>query len=460
MATPDNAAQPVYQLLINNVDLTAFMGDEQWSISQNWSRQGDTATFYLADEHPDAPPSLSFTIPPLATIVFKDIAINQVLFAGVVTMPMFRYQGPNLATWQLQCADWTYLADRSVVFGDFTTQSADQIVINLTQQAHCGITTNHVEPGPMIPRIQINYLTLSQAWTKISKYCSLIATYGWYVDENHDLHFYNQSQAGVAQALFTNNPTDMQAGNYQPGYTGIYNTDMYYQWDATSIRNSVTVRGATYNSSQTDIWLSDGITNAFPLTYVPDTNNFTPTFTVGGVTKTISVQTGTNATTQWIITQDDSGGWTLLPNTDPIPAANTTISLSYQYIIPVTAQANDLSSITKFHNLPNGGSFGIYIADTSLQNLVTAQGRAHREIHTYSLPQERFVLNSSENFSGHVRAGQTLQFKNDQLPDSNNNNLPGINDLYFVVQNRISGKKAAYRSYQLTAVRISTGGGP
>lgn len=459
MATPDNPSQPQYSLLVNGTDYTSYMQDSQWSITQNWSRQGDTATFYLVDEHTDAPESLHIIIPPLATIVFTDTVLNQVLFSGVVTMPIMKYQGPNLATWQLQCSDWTYLADRSVVFGDFKTISADQVIKTLVAQSQCGITTKNVMPGPMLNRIQFSYLTLSQCWTKVAKYCSLVSTYGWYVDENHDLHFYNQTQAQNSGVFFSDNPNDFQSGTWVPS-TGNYKSDMYYQWDATSIRNSAIVRGANYTNTQSDVWLSDGTQSAFQLTYTPDTSNFKPTFTVGGVTKTVSVQTGTSATTQWVVVQSDNGVWSLLPNTDPIPAANTVVALSYAYIVPVQSQAQDLGSITKFHSLPNGGQFAVYIADSSLNSLTTAQGRALREIHTYAFPQERFVLNTSETFTGHIRAGQVCTFKSKWAPDSNNGNLPGINDTFFVVQNRIQGTLVGYRTYQITGVRVSVGGGP
>jgi hypothetical protein len=462
MATPDNPSQPAYQLLVNGVDLTAYLEDSTWSISQNWSRQGDTAQFILNDEHPgDSVISLTFTIQPLATVVFKDTGLGQTLFSGLCTMPVQKYHGPTLTEWQMQCADWTYLADRAIVFGDFTNTNADTIVKTLTTQANCGITTNHVQPGPMIPRLQINYLTLSQAWAKVTRYASLTTTYGWFVDENQDLHFYDQVQAGAPVGLFSDQAVDFNSTNYVPGFTGAYNQDFTYLWDATSIRNSATVRGGNYSNTQTDLWLGNGTQNVWPLTYTPDQNNTAAmALTVGGVTKTVSVQTGTAASTQWAIVQNAVGGWSLTPATDPIPAAATAISFIYPYLAPVQSQVQDAASIAKFHNLPNGGRFAVYIADTTLQNITAAQGRGRREIHTYALPEERVTFNTSEVYTGHLRAGQIIKWKSQVTPDSNNSNLPGVSDTYLIVQNRISGKLTGYRSYQVTAARISTGGGP
>lgn len=456
MASPDNPPLPQYSLTIDGVDLTRYLEDAQWTITQNWSRQGDTAMFYLADEHADSPVVLSYVVKPLATIVFKDLGLNQILFSGVVTMPMLRYAGPNLARWQLQCADWTYLADRAVVFGDFSTQSADQIVKTLVAQSNCGITTNNVQPGPSIPRIQINYLTLSQAWKKISQYSSLLQTYGWYVDENHDLHFYNQAQAGSQVAFFSNVASDFQPSTYVQNFTGNYRPDFYYSWDATSIRNSALVRGGASSNLQTDLWLGNGNQVSWPLTYTPDSSNFNGTLTVGGVAKTVSIQTGTSATTQWVVVQAKDGGWFLTANTDSAPATGALVSFTYSYLAPVQTQVQDSGSITKFHSLPNGGVFGIYIADTTLNNVSSAQYRGRREVHTYALPEERVVFNTAENYTGHVRAGNVIRFKSDQVPDANNNYNSFVDDSFLVVQNRISGTLVGYRTYQITAARIGS----
>lgn len=437
------------KITVNGTDRSQWADQATWTISQNWSRQGDTATIYLADEHPDSPLSLSYTVSPLATIVLTDTTLNTTLFSGVVTTPKLTWAGPNLALWELACADWTYLADRAVVVGDYLNQTADAIVKSLTSAAACGITTNNVQAGPTIPRAQFIYDSLSNAWTKITKLASLTATYGWYVDENQDLHFYPLLNAVSSGWTFTDLLTDTGAGYAH------YDTGWDYLWDASSIRNSATVRGASYDAQQSDLFVGNGSQASWPLTYTPNTSNLKPTLTVGGVTKTVGTQDGTGATTQWVIVQSASGSWFLTPNTDPVPASSTVISFTYTYQAPVLSRAQDQASITKFHSLPNGGVFGIYIADTSLQSVLTAKSRGQREIHTYSEPQERAEFTTTADFSGHVRAGQLITFKSRFVPDSLNSYNPGINDNFLVLQNRISGSPGLYRTYQITAVRAS-----
>lgn len=446
-----------YQLLINGTDLTAYVEQNQWSITQNWSRQGDTATFYLTDEHPDRD-TLSFSVQPLTTVQFIDVGLGQTLFSGVCTKPQFTALGPNLARWQLSCVDWTYLSDRALVAGDYSTLTVDQLVILVTQQANCGITAvaasagGFVYPGPQIPRVQFTFDTLTQAWTKLSKLASTLTTYGWYVDELLNLHFYPLADAVDSGITFTD---DITAANSST-VVAYKNDDMAYEWDATSIRNSVTVRGADYSQSQTDLFVGNGSQTSFPLTYVPDAQNVTnSTLTVGGVPKTVSALTGDSATTDWVVTSNAAGQWFLATNTDAVPASPTIISFTYPYLQPVLSKVTDTTSVAAFQSLPNVGVFAYYIADTTLLDLSSATRRGQREVYTYADPVERMQVTTSEDFTGHVRAGQLVTFVNGMVPDSQNSyESGGLDAQFLVVQNQIQGVAGGYRTYQVTADRV------
>jgi len=444
------------QLLVGGSDLTQYVTQDAWSINQNWSRQGDTASFTLVDEHPQRT-TLTFTVTPLTTVVMRDVGLGVTLFSGVCTKPLVKFDSPNLATWSLDCVDWTYLSDRKIVVGDYTNYTADALAILLCQQFPCGVSAatpangGFVQPGPQIPRIQFNYDTLTTAWTKISKLVSLNTTYGWYVDENQALHFNTLTQATSSGWTLTDNI----ALQGTAGYQGYDNDSFEYEWDATSIRNSVTVRGGDYSQSQTDLFVGNGSTAAFPLTFVPDANNIAQAaLTVGGVASTVSAQTGGNATTAWVIVGNAANQWFLVPNTDPVPAGSTIVSLTYPYLQPVVSNVSDQTSIARFKSLPNGGSFAYYIGDSSLPTLLAAQVRGQREVNTYSQPTERATVTLTENFTGHVRAGQTITLQNGMVPDSQNNNTPGLSDTFLILQNRINGKQGLYRTYGLTAARI------
>lgn len=442
------------KLTVNGADYTGYLEQSTWTISQNWSRQGDTATIYLTDEHPGAP---TFSVPPLATVSLVDTGIGQTLFAGVCTMPQLAYQGPNLNYWQLACTDWTYLADRALVAGDWSNMTADQLAITFVNQAGAGITAaspasgGYVQASPTVPRLQVNYQTLTGALTTLSQLVSTQDTWGWYIDENRNLHWFDTENAPKTGLIFS----DAASALGQSGYVQ-YDWDNYqYVWDATSIRNQVTVEGAKYSQQQTDTFVGNGSQTSWPLTFTADANNLNnATLKVGGVSKTISAQTGSSASTQWVAVQNSAGAWFLQTNTDPTPGSGTVITLTYTYLAPIVTTIQDSASVASFSGLPNGGVFQYYVNDTNIPTLFSAQQRGQRETFTYSEPEERVQLQTTENWGGHVRAGQLITVVNSVTPDSNNSYTAGINARFVVVQNQITGVAGGHRNYQLTAARV------
>ncbi|MER6350676.1 hypothetical protein ABT186_02170 [Streptomyces sp. NPDC001634] len=442
------------KLTVNGVNRTAYLEQSTWTISQNWSRQGDTATINLVDEHTGAP---TFYVPPLATVTLTDTGINQTLFSGVCTLPQLAYQGPNLNYWQMSCTDWTYLADRALVAGDWSNMTADQLAITFVNQTGAGIIAasiasgGYVQPSPTVPRLQINYQTLTGALTTLSQLVSTADTWGWYIDEGRNLHWFNTSNAPNSGLTFTDSATKLG----QSGYVQ-YDWDNYhYLWDATSIRNRVTVQGAKYSQQQVDTFVGNGSQTSWPLTFTADANNLgNASLKVGGVSKTISAQSGSSASTQWVAVQNSAGAWFLQPNTDPTPGSGTVITLTYTYLAPIVTTIQDSSSVASFASLPNSGVFQYYVNDTSIPTLFTATQRGQRETFTYSRPEERVQLQTTENWGGHVRAGQLITVVNSVTPDSENSYTAGINTRFLVVQNQITGIGGGYRNYQITAARV------
>lgn len=443
------------QLLVGGADLTTYSEQDGWSIAQQWSRQGDTASFTLTDEHPN-PTVLSFAPTPLTTVSLTNTTTGQVLFSGVCPKPQVKILGPTLTKWQLDCVDWTYIADRTLVVGDYSGMTVDALAVLITTQANCGIhaaTTadgGFVAPGVQIPRVQFNYDTLTAAWSRLSKLASASSTYGWYVDENRNLHFHSVVQATDSGWTLTDNPAQVNTTD-----TYAYLADTFaYEWDATSIRNSITVRGADYTQTQTDLWVGDGTTAAFPLTFLPDSQNIAAAaLTVDGVTKTVSADTGSSAETDWVIVGNAANQWFLTPNTDPTPAT-VIIQFAYPYLQPVVVRMADATSIARFSGLPNRGVFDYYLADTSLPTLLAAQQRAQREAATYAQPTERVQIDVPAGFPGHFRAGQLVRVVTGMIPDSQRNSLAGIDDRFIVLQLRMDGVGGMYRTYQMTGARV------
>jgi hypothetical protein len=429
------------------------------SITQNFGRQGDTATFVLVDDWQGFPHPQIF-IPVLSQIKLVDNNLGVALFAGVVNDPTLYVDGVNRNEWVLQCTDYTFYADNAVVHGIFNGFSLDQLAVILTQQANCGINAatvangGFVAPAPSVNTITFNYSTLSSAWRALASQASSSSPYGWYVDENLNLHFYDSSTAISSGATFTTAPTT--AGSTTEGHI-LRDAQFGYEWDGTTIHNVVIVQGADQVVSSpasgppTNTFRADGVTDSWALKY---TVSGITKLTVGGTSTTATlVQAGESSTATWQVAQNANGQWFL--STSGTPAAGTVLRIWYTYEIPIIAQAQNTASQAVYTG-PNHGKYVEYISDTSLTTASMALARAMAERQEYGFAVERATFDTDESFFGWVRAGQTFQYVNQLLPDTQNGNQwTGINDTFLCIANTVNFvTDGGYRQLQLTGIRI------
>lgn len=442
----------------------AFSGaSSQISINQNFGRQGDTATFVLVDDWSQPGQSgPSLVIPAMSQVKLVDNTAGQTLFAGVCNSPQLTPVAATRNEWALLCTDYTFYADNAIVHGTFNGLTVDQIIVSLTQQAACGISaaTVHnggfVAPGPTIASVVINYMTLSDAWRKLATLASQVTPYGWYVDENRRLHFYDSTTALPSGVTFTTSPTSSGAGSLTEAHFDWDQTSSY-QWDGTSVRNRILVQGANQTiaagpvtGTPTDSWRGNGTQFSWPLRY---TVTGSPILKVGGVTQPVTiVNAGSTGTGTWQIQQNAFGQY-FLTNTTGAPADGTKIQIWYSYQVPVVARANDYPSQALYTG-PNGGVFTEYILDTSLSTVPMALARAMRQRTEYAFAVERMTFSTTPDWFGWIRAGQTCTITNSYVPDSQNNNAFGVTDTFLITGNSVQFGFGGYRSMQLTAVRI------
>ena len=440
------------------------------SLSQNFGRQGDTGTFTLVDDYTgQAQPN--FVVKALSQVSFFDNTANVSLFTGVVTdVTLDVLMNQNI--WTLSCTDYAFYADNAIVQGTFIGQTIDQIVVALTQQANCGITalqvaqsngitTGYVSPAPLITSFVLNYSTLSEAWRKLATLASQTTPYGWFVDQNRNLHFFDQTSAQASGTTFITTPTYVGSStpNLTEGHISFGNS-FGYEWDGASVRNRILVQGATqvvkYGNYRTatpvDLWQTNGVQQSWPLRY---TVTGTPVLTVNNtVTPVTLVSAGGSFTgTGWTIAQNYVGSW-FLNGPGGAPAAGQTIRLWYDYQVPIIAQANDTNSQATY-NGPNGGVFTEYISDTSLTNVPMAQARAFRQRQEYSFVAERITFSTSPDWMGWIRAGQTFKLTNSFIPDDRNSYAWGLTNATFIcIQNSVQFIDGGYRVCQVKAIRI------
>lgn len=439
----------------------AYSGSSsQLSITQSFGRQGDTATIPLVDDW-QGRTTPNILIPVQSQIQLYDNTAGKSLFAGVVTQPTLVVTGANRNEWVLKCVDYTYYADNVIVHGTYNGLSIDLIVVAVTLQASCGISARtppgggYVAPGPVLTQVNLPYQTLSSAWRSLAQLASISTPYGWYVDENLRLHFFDATTAVSSGAAFTTSPTTSGGGSLTEGHQGL-DTQFSYQYDGTSIRNKILVQGAAQtvtpnlNGDPTDQWLGNGTQTAWPLRYTVTGN---PSLYVNGVSTSVQIQNGfSQHVSGWSIQQNKYGGWFLSnPNA---PAQGHVIQIWYSYQVPVIAQASDVPSQIAYTG-PNSGVFEEYISDSSLSTTSMALARAQREKTEYAFAAERITFNTTEEFFGWVRAGETFTVTNQLIPDSRSSYSWGLTGATFLcISNTATFGRGGYRTMSIAGVRL------
>jgi hypothetical protein len=439
-------------------DYLAYDGpNQQISITQNFGRQGDTALLVLAEEHSGTP---GIVIPPMSQVKFHDTTAGQTLFAGVVTAPSLCPAGPNLAEWDLACTDYTIYADNAIVrWPPSGIQASDQIVIALTNGAGCGINAvayadgGYVAPGPALPEWTLGWTTLSSAWRTLASTMGQVVPYGWYVDETRALHFFDATTAQDSGVTFTTTPT--AAGSLYEGHI-LLDSTFSYAWDGTSIRNRVMVQGATQtfpyslSAPPTDTFLANGADTSWPLRFTV-ADSPAPVLYVGGAATAVTVESSGSAPSgPWSVVQNASGGYFLIAAA--APAAGTPVQVWYSYQAPVLAQANDTQSQALYSG-PNGGVYAEFISDSTLTSMPMALARAQQDRTEYAFAAERVTFNTSPDWVGWVRAGQTFTLDCALVWDTQSDSW-GVNDTFIAIANQVTFGEGGYRTCQLTGVRL------
>jgi hypothetical protein len=431
----------------------------QMTITQNFGRQGDTAVIPLVDDWQGLS-SPTLTIPAESQIKLVDNTIAEVLFAGVVTAPTLVVDGPNRNEWSLSCTDYTYYADNAIVHGTWNGLPLDRVVDLVTAQGACGISAaqiasgGFVAPAPVLTQVNLPYQTLSSAWRSLAQLASIATPYGWYVDENRSLHFFDATTAISSGVTFTTTPTAAGAGSSTEGHIAL-NGSSGYVWDGTTIRNRILVQGATQTISAnldkaaTDTWVGNGYQTSWPLR---GSITGSPSLYVNGVSTAVVIESGGNTVSSgWAIQQNAFGGWFLA--NPGAPGSGVVIQLWYNYQVPIIAQASDAASQATYTG-PNGGVFTEYISDSSLSTQSMALARAMRERTEYAFAAERISLTTTEEFVGWVRAGQTFGVSSTLLPDSRSSYSWGLTGTFLCTSNSVTFGTGGYRRMSIQGVRI------
>jgi hypothetical protein len=452
-------------------DLSSYCEDTQWSVQQEYGRQGSTATFVLTAPTGYSDPSATDTylttrVKPFSTVVFTDTGTGAVIFAGIAQQPYLVFLSATVIQYWVQCVDYTFYADNALVNASYPPMAGDQIIRQLCSDANngngCGITPGVVTSAPPVTAFQSNYLQLTDAWDQVGSLVSWQNDYNWQVDS--ELHVnWETSQAIASPALqnsvgyvtFSDSPETEGAMTTTLGYIDV--SQMFqYIWDGSSLRNECVVQGANITKTTTQTWQGDGVTGSFTLTYDLD-GSVDATLTVGGIEQSVSVVTDVATTTSdyCLVQSTIDGLWSLVNGVSGPPGAGQVISLSYTYNVPITQVYKDTTSQAQYDG-PNGGVYAVYLSDNTLTTNAMALARAQSEVAQYAYVLETFTFTTAWGWPGHVDVGDAIWVSVRYIPDALNNWDIGIDDVYIVIRNNIQGGQVGYRQYQVTAVRYHT----
>lgn len=317
--------------------------------------------------------------------------------SGIVLQTLAGQDGPNIKTLQLSGQDYTSKTMNVLVSRAYQDQTYDYIIKDIINFYFAGeITTNNVQTGAgIVAYIQFS----SKAAFSCFDQLSTMSGWDWYVDAEHDFHWFPASQ--------NTNPIPITV---VPGVGADVNRDsIQVTVDGSQMQNRITFYGGKYQSApRTEYRTADGQTKTWQLTYNVATfvsnlnasqiNPQTPLVWVNGVPQTVGqdgidtgmdfyVRVGAN-----FLRQSDSAA-TL--------ASGTVIEIQYTYHIPLIIQQQVDASIAKY------GLFEGAITDTAQTNRDTAVARVAGQLQQSAWPIVTAVLDTPDpSFA----SGQSAQF--------------------------------------------------
>ena len=301
------------------------------------------ATFSIWDE--DA----VWNYTPGQVVEIRD-ADYDLLFGGVIdNVEIERIKGPvNHIVHQLSCIDWTWIADKRLLFMAVANQYAGDIVNTIydTILIDEGITIGEIQQGALIAEFRASYSSITEALDSLAESSDFI----WIITENKKLYF-------VAPATYTASAPLEDADILEDTYN--------YTFGNTQYRNrQYVLAGQGRTSLLTESFAGDGQTRVYktsrPVALVP-------TITINAAVKTVGIgQVDTGKDFYWnadsdSITQDSNG--TILTKDD-------VLQVVYYGLYKIVTATSDFAAIADRSILD--GTTGIVEAVVSGSGLTTA----------------------------------------------------------------------------------------
>lgn len=333
-----------YTFTINGNDRTTCIGNGSIIIDSELGSSASTMEFSMVVRDGGSVPKND-----------EEVIITQsgnTIFGGRILKTKPTKRG-SFVHWAVQCVDYTRDLDRNLVVEGYENMTDKQIIENIVDN-YCGgtgITYNNVVEGVTISNIVFNYMPPSECISTIAK----MTGRQWHIDYDKDIHY---SLKNVEEAPF-----------------GITGTEAYSKlsWliDNSAIRNRIYVRGGRYLSDTVTIkQVADGEQVIFNLPERP--HNLT--IQEGATAKTVGIKNINDFTEfDYLMSYQEK-----YVETETAPAADTVMTFTFKYNIPVLVAVEDKDSIEKY------GQLEYIIFDSKINTIDQARERASAELTDYA----------------------------------------------------------------------------
>lgn len=236
-------------VLIGGVDRTANVEKGTLSIRDVLNEQPDTASMEIFGVTPTAG----------AEVVIATGSNDNRIFGGKIVSPESLSVNAGAAErWRINCTDYTWLMNKKRVTGQFSSQAAHTLAVNILATYAPSFTVRHVQTSsPTIEAIKFTGTLLSDVMSELCRKASTTTTkWNWYVDAYQDLHFFASETTGGPANITTSN-YDYERLTWRPTIDQI-RTRVYVQGGGGVTTDPVAVGATTIPVDECGWYLSAG----------------------------------------------------------------------------------------------------------------------------------------------------------------------------------------------------------
>lgn len=394
---------------IATVDRTDKVEYSSFSLDRALTSQIDTLRFTVV-KHPDS----TYKPTILDAVEVQEGATK--IFGGQIVEVNEKVEGKDVEMIECVAKDYSYDMDRSMVIQSYTNQTVNAIISDInTNFLPAGYDITNVNCPIIVGYIAFNYEQPSKCFQQLAE----LTGYAWYVDEAKKIHFFAKD---ARLAPF----------NLDDSGEKYYYNSLVLKRDLKNLRNTIIVRGGTYQGDTTS---EKEIADGTALVYKQGNQYSNVTVKVATVSKTVGIDN-----------IDDPASYDCLYNfqekfvrfkTATKPSNGQEVEVGGNPHIPVIVKVKDNASVALY------GSYEYKVIDKSIATKQGARDRAKAEITAWA---QTVNDGSFETVQAGLEVGQKITV---------NSTIRGITNEVYVIS-RINSRLAPNGTQLLHKVTLMT----